>query len=451
MLERTKKVMKMDGTNGDIVMRYEKLQVKTAMIQGRQCDKYDYLIAVFCGVVAGIVDSVFVGAPGEGVFGKWTDRGTDFVIKTLAKQHGWKPQSEDSATIGNAIKYFESKYPVNYDQSYGKAAGDLLGMSPSNHHIKSLAHAPDIVGLIFSVLDQFTDTSHFIDNGRLIVFDTQANMLRGYGNPLAKIVAGICNWFWHIISDFAGSGKRTEDLMNRGSGVPIPFFEMFQLCDFGKFTVEKSTGVETMTLADFSVKVFEEGYDARFGITMALPLLLSDIMIRFFWGIKQRFYHQREWRDCIPKKEYPELRLMLIIGNATLCTVDGIDAVVRSGGDWIRFFLHFNIIAWLKLLVRIVKEIQYRFDFSYEDVKLQFEYLNSQMQQYLEKLRAIDYNGYQRQLKELDEIAFLLEENVEEANECMREYIKSNGIETDFQDLDRLLDSINNPDAIIKW
>ena len=441
----------MGGKNDDIVLRYNKLQVKVAMLQGRKCDKYDYLIAGFCGVVAGIVDSVFVGAPGEGVLGKWTDASTDFVVKTLAKKHGWKPQSVDSETIGNAIKYFESKYPVNYDQAYGKAAGDLLGMTPRNHHIKSLAHAPDIFGLIFSVLDQFTNTSHFIDNGRLITFDTQTSMLRGGDNPLAKIIAGVCNWFWHIISDFAGSGKRTEDLMNRGSGIPIPFFEMFQLCDFGALTTEKSTGSVIMTIADFSVKVFEEGYDARFGITMALPLLLSDLMIRFFWGIKQRFYHKKEWQDCIPKKEYPELRMMLIIGNATLCTIDGFDAAARSDGNWLGFFLHFNIIAWFKLLTRIIKEMQIRFGFSYEDIKLQFEYLNGQMQEYIEKLRTVDYTGYQRQLNELDGIALLLDENVEKASECMSDYIRINHIETDFQNFYTFFDCIDDSDRIIKW
>lgn len=417
------------------------------MVQGRKCDKYDYLIAGFSGAVAGLIDSVFVGAPNESILGKWTDASTDAVIRKMAKMHGWKPQSTNTDDINHAIKYFEANYPVNYDQAYGKAVSNLLDMNSRNHHIKSLAHAPDVFGLVFSVLDQFANTSHFLDNGRLIVFDTENSTLQGYSNPIAKIFAGICNWFWHTISDFAGSGGRT----NRGSGVPIPFFEMFQLCDFGELALEKSTGMDTMTLADFSVKVFEEGYDARFGITMAIPVLLSDIMIKFLWGVKQRFYHQQEWKNCIPKKEHSELRWMLIIGNATLCIIDGADAVIRSSGNWLKFFLHCNIIAWFKLLTRVVKEIQFCFGFSYEDIKLQFEYLNVQMQEYLDKLRTVDYSGYQKQLKELDEIAFLLERNVEEANERMGEYINLNHIETDFQDFDGLLDSINDPDGVIKW
>lgn len=426
-----------------IVMRYDKLQAKIAMTQGRECDKYDYLIAGFSGAVAGMIDSVFVGAPKESILGKWTDVSTDVVIKKLAKMHGWKPQSTNTDNINHAIKYFEAKYPVNYDQAYGKAVGDLLNMNTRNHHIKSLAHAPDLFGLIFSVLDQFTNTSHFLDNGRLIVFDTGTSTLQGFNNPIAKIFAGICNWFWHTISDFAGSGGRTD----RGSGVPIPFFEMFQLCDFGEFAVKNST----MTLADFSVEVFEQGYDARFGITMALPLILSDLIIRFLWGIKQRFYHKQEWKDCIPRKEHPELRWMLIIGNATLCMVDGLDATIRSNGNLLSFFLHFNIIAWFKLLVRVIQEIQIQFSFSYEDIKLQFEYLNNQMSVYLNKLKSIDYNGYQKQLKELEEISDLLEGNIEEASEHMSKYISLHHIETDFKDFDEFLDCIGDSDRIIKW
>lgn len=434
----------------DIVMKYDKLQVRIAMAQGRKCDKYDYLIAIFCGAVAGIIDSVFVGVPGKGILGKWTDASTDSVIKVLAKKHGWAPRS-DSETIGNAIKYFENKYPVNYDQSYGQAAGQLLGMSARNHHIKSLAHAPDIIGLLFSVLDQFTDTSHFLDNGRLITFDTQTSSLRGCNNPYAKIFAGICNWFWHIISDFAGSSNRAEGLMNRGSGVSIPFFEMFQLCDFGEFTYAKSAGTETVTLADFSVKLFEEGYDARFGLTMALPLLLNDLIIRFLWGMKQKFYHKKQWKDCIPGKEHPDLRLMLIVGNATLCLIDGLDAGIRSKGNLLNFFLHFNMIAWFKLSVRIFKEIQIRFNFSYEDMKLQFEYLNYQMQAYLEQLKSIDYDGYYKQLAELDGLACLLEVDIERASSYMSDYIEAHNIETDFQDFDTFFSCIDNSDGIIKW
>ena len=99
------------------------------------------------------------------------------------------PQAGEG-TIGNAIAKLEGIYKVNYDQGTGKAAGELLGMSLSNHHFKSLSHAPDVIGMIFSIMDQFCNTSHFLDNGRLIVFDTEASQLVG-SNPIAKVFAGL--------------------------------------------------------------------------------------------------------------------------------------------------------------------------------------------------------------------------------------------------------------------
>ena len=98
------------------------------------CDKYDYMIAAFCGVVAGLIDSFFVGMPDHSKLGKWTNDQTDEFVKKIAKLKGWSPPEGDRNTIiASAIKFLEENHKVNYDQATGKAAGDLLGMSMSNH------------------------------------------------------------------------------------------------------------------------------------------------------------------------------------------------------------------------------------------------------------------------------------------------------------------------------
>ena len=45
----------------------------------------DYLIAVACGAVGGMVDIFLVGAPGDSVLGKWTDAQVDNAVKGFAK------------------------------------------------------------------------------------------------------------------------------------------------------------------------------------------------------------------------------------------------------------------------------------------------------------------------------------------------------------------------------
>ena len=57
------------------------------------CDKYDYLIAVACGAVGGLVDAFFVGVPNKTALGKWTDEQVDSMVKKFAKLSGWTAKS----------------------------------------------------------------------------------------------------------------------------------------------------------------------------------------------------------------------------------------------------------------------------------------------------------------------------------------------------------------------
>jgi len=326
------------------------------------CDKYDYMIAAFCGVVAGLIDSFFVGMPDKSKLGAWTNEQTDKFVEKIAKIKGWNPADGNENSIANAIKFLENKYKVSYDQATGKAANDLLGMSLSNHHIKSLGHAPDLVGLIFAIVDQFTSTSHFLDNGRHIVFDTEQSSLRG-NTFVAKLFSGFSNWLGHLISDIAGSSTgRRNNPNGYGSGIPIPFFELFQLCNIGSFKIypsnDKSNTSKELSLADLSVKIFENHYDARFGMAQAIPVAINEVSIRLLWAIKRRFYSDKNWKECIPIGSHPDLRRMLLTGHGVLCLVDGIDAAARSNGQILFFALHLNFVAWKRLALSGLMEIR---------------------------------------------------------------------------------------------
>jgi hypothetical protein len=106
------------------------------------------------------------------------------------------------------------------------------------------------------------------------------------------------------------------------------------------------------------VQVFEQGYDFRHGMALAIPVLVTDLLVRVTWTFKGRFYHDRPWEDCIPSASNPELRRMLLVGHGTLCIVDGADAALRSGGDMIRFMLRTNLIGWARFGTLAVKELK---------------------------------------------------------------------------------------------
>lgn len=44
-------------------------QINEKEWRNAKCDKYDYMIAAFCGFAAGLIDSFFVGTPGSGKIG----------------------------------------------------------------------------------------------------------------------------------------------------------------------------------------------------------------------------------------------------------------------------------------------------------------------------------------------------------------------------------------------
>ncbi|WP_300379458.1 hypothetical protein [Clostridium sp.] len=330
------------------------------------CDKYDYLIAAFCGVSSGLIDAFFVGMPKESKLGNWTDKKTDEIVEKFA-QSIWKSDKKNEPTqsnsapngIASAIGYLERRFKVNYDARYVSdlnLGDNTFNMSTRNHHLKSLGHAPDLIGLFFSILDQFTGKSSFISDGKIIrVEPVESKFELMGGNFFAKLFCGFCNWLGHIMSDIAGSsGTRGHSKNGRGSGVVIPFFEMFQLCNFGSFNVNG----EQKNLAELSVSVFEAGYDARHGAAMAIPVSINEIMIRLLWAIKSHFYHNRSWKESIPFGDKPELRRMLLVGHGSLCIVDGIDAGLRSGGDILTFALHLNSIAWSRFAFAGLQEIR---------------------------------------------------------------------------------------------
>lgn len=464
----------------DIEMQYDKLQTKIAMVQGRSCDKYDYLIAVFCGVAAGLIDSLFVGKPNmtgssevkNSVLGSWTDNQTQKMVDKFAdfqmkkdykiyddlRNKGYKGQElrnllrengipenlrkNGYATFKDKITYLESKYPVCYDNSVDA----INNLTPYNHHLKSLSHCPDILGLCCSIVDQFTYTTTVFQAGKLVsIVPTKRGMeLRGT-TLISKLYCAVCNWFGHLFSDICGS----HSAKGRGMGISIPFFEVFQFCDFGNIEINEG---DKLTVAELSVKVFEHGYDARFGAAMAIPVLLEDLLIRFLWSVKQHFYHKNPWKECIPDNKHPDLRLMLIVGNGALCFVDGADALIRSKGNILEFVLHLNLIAWMKLCISIFKEFMIRFDFTYEDLRIQFEYLNHQLDIYTEKLKTINYEQYEQEIAELDNIAdFLMLEDLDFASNAMSSYIKEKKMETTFSDFELFMQTMGNSDKKIKF
>lgn len=349
-----------------------------------KCDDYDKTIAVFCGMLGGIIDIVFVGEPETSKLVKWTDKVTDHMIVKFARLCKWKGKiGENEAT--RAIGWLEKNFKVNYDMAKSSDVNGAVNMGTRNHHLKSLGHSPDIIGLFFSILDQFQGTANFIDGGKLITVHTEANDLTIYGHTFpAKLFCGFVNWFNHLISDIGGSSYSRRKHGGRGSGLPLPFYNLLLFCDFGE--IETKKGKET--IAEIATDVFVKGYDVRFGLAMTIPVLITETLIKFTWVIKHRFYHKYTWKECIPSSVHGDLRCMLLIGNSTLCAFDAADAIAQ--GNVLGFATHINFVAWCRLLKLVFKEVCIRNKWGMAYLEIEFQIIDAQLDDYLSKLNQID-------------------------------------------------------------
>ena len=259
--------------------------------------------------------------------------------------------------------------------------------------MKSLGHAPDIIGLFFSVLNQFTSTSSFVSDGKLINISTESFELMG-SNFISKIFCGIVNWIGHLMSDIAGSSGATD----RGSGIVIPFYELFGFCNFGKF------GKHRQSLATIAVMAFENGYDFRYGMAMAIPVIIIDLLIRLMWAIRKHFQYGYELKECLPTNKNADLRVMILVGNGVLCVMDVVDAGVKSEGNFLLFFMRLNIIAWFRMVSLVVKEVCIRTGIvgALEKQLLAYKRINEALLYYLSELEKIDIEAFKMETSAYD-------------------------------------------------
>lgn len=381
---------------------FEKWVKEDFTYKNAECDKYDYLIAGTCGVIGGLIDVFFVGSPGEGVVGQKVDEGIKGAVVKFAETVGFNrseketdgylkyidrcqrqdktPLDKDRWLEQQAVQFLEQMFGINYDQTSNNGQNSGTGgatenLSPSNHHLKSLGHSPDLIGLFFSIYNQFTSTSTFIENGKLITINTKTFELEG-GNVLAKIFCGFVNWLGHLFSDMAGSNSSIAK-GNRGSGIPIPFYNLLLILDIGEF------GQDKQTFATIATKVFEKGYDFRHGIALAIPVLIVELLTRLMWTSKQRFYHKMSWEQCVPTANNPELRRMLLVAHGTLCLIDAGDAALRSGGDMVQFLLRTNILGWVRFSSIAIKDVYAWYNADKINVDAIDEYLDAEYERML--------------------------------------------------------------------
>ena len=102
---------------------------------------------------------------------------------------------------------------------------------------------------------------------------------------------------------------------------------------------------------------------------------------------------------------------MLIIGDGTLCLMDGADAAIRSGGNWVNFFLRLNIIAWYRLVSLVFREVCIRLGISFPLQKQLDAYIriNEALSLYLTQLEKIDFELFKKETEQYNQMLAMME------------------------------------------
>ena len=323
-------------------------------------DGLDYMVAVGSGVLAGIIDIIFVADFSLDKANEWGNEKTNNFVVKIAQSQGY--QGDD---LYGAVKFLEDKYPIAAD----KATNDFGG--GKQHHLRDFSHHPTPVGLFFSFLTQFTKKVYGTDTaGVFHVVDLKDEDLALIGESFPeKITFGIINWFFHMVSDMAGSSSSILQ-GKEGTGIPgpivsllkelsaLPIFKNMNDNGYKEFSVwisklfngtllgERDENGKLVSARKFDFRT-ELGVAAQLG-QQAIPVVINECLVRGFYFIRRLIFEIKEhdvksvkdlrlinWHSTLPFKNRTIVR-MLTISTGTMTTIDladaAIESAVKSGG-----------------------------------------------------------------------------------------------------------------------
>lgn len=347
------------------------------------CDKLDYILAASSGALCGIIDIFFVGKPGETPLGDITDKWASERVKDFAKH--CHPKGKEFDSLESALRFLEDRFKVPYDQTgLGDAGKAVFGLDAGNHHFKSLGHNPSILGLFFSILDQFTNSSHFISNGQLISLE---NADPKWQSIPGKLFCGFTNWIGHLMSDVSGS-KASAHKGNRGMGIPSPLWTWTNdiIAIKAKLNIPVSENDKAMN--QLALEIFEKGYDTRFQTAQAIPVFINEMLVRLIYSIRRLYKYFTEtekedrsfklmWKRCEPFSN-PTVKRMLTVAHGTFCLIDAGDATIRAfvaGGGMFNpaeFFMRLNIVGVGRFVISLYGETKRAIAYNHAKQEAEF-------------------------------------------------------------------------------
>ena len=337
-----------------------------------KADRLDYSVAVCSGIIAGIIDSFFVGEFSLEHAEHWGKEKVEEFVKYVAKKKGCKGDD-----LYDSIKFLEDHFPIASDILKDDFGGGMW------HHLKDFSHHFSPIGLVFSVISQFTGYAYGVDNFGVFKAVKITNDVLFGKNFHEKIAFGVFKWFFHMVSDMAGSTNNP----GAGTGIPgvivslikscaaLPLFknikpdgetELSKWVDrlfYGTLLGEKDENGKLISPRKFDLRT-ELGVLGEIG-KQSIPIILNECFVSSFYLIRRLII---EIKDCKVRKlsdleridpkdvlpiNSPAIIRMITVSSGVFVVFDASDAAIRAGlkcggnaGAFaVDFMLHINVVG----------------------------------------------------------------------------------------------------------
>ena len=311
-------------------------------------DKLDYAVSVASGIISGIIDILFVGKFDLQEGRDWSSEKINDFVTTVAKKQGY--EGDD---LQGAIRHLE-KFGAPSDSVYNDFGGGL------QHHLRDFAHHASPVGLVFSLLTQFTQKAYGTNTaGAFIVVPIDKTTFIGDSVP-TKITFGLVYWVLHMASDMAGSSGAP----GAGTGIPGPILSIVKLLSStpifnnkdqvnelslkvsklfnGTLLAEKDANGKIIKGADGKPLIHQMDLRGELGVMhqlakQALPVIVNEAFVRGFYFINRlidevkdkQSLKEVDWDKTIPFGNRT-IERMMTIATGTFTAVDTLDAVIEG-------------------------------------------------------------------------------------------------------------------------
>lgn len=314
----------------------------------KKADRTDYLLAITSGAIAGLIDSFFVGKFSLERANEWGNDKTNKFVKKVARLNGY-----EGGKLSGAIAFMERKFAIAADSKTADFGGGL------QHHLRDFSHHFSLCGLMCSIFTQFSSKVIGTDtNGKLLIVDVADKTFIGE-NFAEKVLFGIVHWFFHMVSDMAGS----KSTAGKGTGIPGPILSLIKEASVLPCFRDRKIGEEEICVwvsklfngtllakRDKNGKIVEPvKFDLRSEIGIlqefgrqSVPVLINECLVRGMYFLRRLNIAINE-TDINSVKDFENIdisellpfnnriiRRMVTVSSGTFLAIDSVDAAIRS-------------------------------------------------------------------------------------------------------------------------